>query len=299
MKTRDAVALARAGNWAPYKQYLAGLTPEGAYESIKFLFEACPLDIGLERVADGARDVPGLTLLGALHFGIGKRHRGSGVASGVGDSQANRYFAHLLQAKDALDAALAAERHDGLAAAFLMAVAIDPWEEDQRALAEARLLDAHAVPLSGYMNLLQANLEKWGGSHEVMFRIARSRMRPETPMQYMLIARAHWERQLFYLAFDDAPGARGLGVRYFGGEPLQDLKEASRVILAARDADPAEQRLANSWLALGMAAAGRNGLAVPHLDRVKGHDEPSAWNFLPGPAWLSKAGIRWKAVRGG
>ncbi len=298
MKTRDAVALVRTGQWVACKQYLAGLSAEGAYESIKFLFEACPLDLDLSGVADGAQDVLGLTLLGALHFGVGKRHRGMGMASGVGDAQANRYFIHLLEAKDVLDAALSADRHNGLAAAFNMAVAIDAWEGDQKALAEARLLDAENVPLSGYVNLLQANLEKWGGSHDVMFRIARSRMRPETPMQYMLIARAHWERQLFYVAFDETPGARTLGARYFEGEPLQDLKEASRMILGHRDADPAEQRLANSWLALAMAAAGRNKLAVPHLDRIKGHDEPSAWGLFNGPAWMTKAKIRWKAMMG-
>ncbi len=296
MKPRDALALAAAGQWAPYKAWLKTQTPEGAYESIKLVYEACPLDMDPRAAVDGDGDVLGLALAGALHFGIGKRHRGMDVAARLTEDQIEPYVAHQFWARDALDAALAADRHNGLAAAFAMAVAIDPLTEDHKAKAEAAVLDARDVPLSGYMNLLTAYLEKWGGDHDTMFRIARSRMRPEAPMQYALIAKAHWERYLYYIAFDDAPDARQRALTYFSGAVMDELREASRAVLAGRAEDPAEQRLANSWLAFTLSRAGRYKQAVPHLDRIKGHYEPSTWSVLRHPPGVSKALIRLQAL---
>ena len=298
MKSRDVLAQAAKGQWGPYKAWLATQTPEAAYESIKFVYEACPLDTDIRAVADGDDDVLGHALAGALHFGIGKRHRGMGVAEALTGDQIDPYLRHSFLAQGAIDAALEADRHNGLAAAFNMALAIDPWEEDQKARAEAVLLEARDVPLSGYMNLLTAYLEKWGGDHDTMFRIARSRMRPDAPMQYALIAKAHWERYLFYVAFDDAPDARRKAAGYFSGEVMDELREASRAVLGGRDADPAEQRLANSWLAFTLSRAGRNRSAVPHLDRIRGHVEPSVWAVLRGPPALVKAIIRYRALFG-
>ncbi len=296
MKARDVLALAAKGQWGAYKAWLKTQAPEAAYESIKFVYEACPLDTDVRAVVDGDDDVLGLALAGALHFGIGKRHRGMGVAATLTEDQIDPYFQHSILAQGAIDAALAADRHDGLAAAFNMALAIDPWEEDQKARAEAVLLEARDVPLSGYMNLLTAFLEKWGGDHDTMFRIARSRMRPEAPMQYALIAKAHWERYLFYIAFDEAPDARQRAINYFSGEVMDELREASRAVLAGREADPAEQRVANSWLAFTYSRAGRDKQAVPHLDRIKGHNEPAVWALLPGSPAITKAMIRFRAL---
>lgn len=296
MKTRDVLAYAAGGQWAPYKAWLKTQTPEGAYESIKFVFEACPLTTDPRAAIDGEDDVLGLTLAGALHFGIGKRHRGGDVAANLTDDQVHPYMAHQFMAQSALDAALAADRHNGLAAAISMAVAIDPFEEDHKAKAEAVLLDARDVPLSGYMNLLTAYLEKWGGDHDTMFRIARSRMRAETPMQYTLIAKAHWERYLFYIAFDDSPGAHQAALTYFSGQVMDELREASRTVLGGRSEDPAEQRLANSWLAFTLSRAGRHRQALPHLDRIKGHYEPATWGVLRHPPVVSKALVRMQAM---
>lgn len=299
MDRKHILAQISRGNWQPWKQQLAAMTPEAAYESIKLICDACPLGINLDGIVDSETDLIGLTLLGAMQFHIGKRHRGGAQASKVSDSQFENYFERQLQARDALEAALEIDRRHGLAATFNMAVAIDPWEEDQKAVAEARLLDAEAVPLSGYMNLLQAHLEKWGGSHEVMFRIARSRMLPEAPMQYALIARAHWERHLFYEAFDESPNAQELADNYFKGKKvLDELTTASDAILSAKTYDPAEQRLADSWLAFTLFAADQNKRAVRHLDRLKGHTDPGIWGILLFPTPLVKGLIRLRAMFG-
>lgn len=115
-------------------------------------------------------------------------------------------------------------------------------------------------------------------------------------MQYALIAKAHWERYLYYAAFDDAPDARQRAATYFRGDVMNDLREASQAILGARDADPAEQRLANSWMAFVFSRAEQYKSAVKHLDCIKGHNEPSVWRLVRGSPGMTKAMIRWQAL---
>lgn len=298
MTPNAAIALVAGGRWSDYKRWLASVSPEAAYESIKLVFEGCALGINLDGVADGPDDVLGLTVMGAMYYGIGKRHRGGAQASAVSEAQADRYVERLIVAKSLLEDALAIDRRYGLAAAFYMLVATDELEEGQKDNAEAILLDAENVPLSGYMNLLIARLEKWGGSHGDMFRIARSRLRPDLPMQAALIARAHWERELFYSAFDDEPGAAGMAEVYYQGEVGDELMEASRLVLAAGNADASEARVADSWLAFALGRAGRYKQAVRHLDRLKGYEDPSVWKILVAPPWLTKGLIRLQAMMG-
>ncbi len=291
----QTVAAISKGQWQPLKAFVAQASPEASYERIKMAFDACPMDLDLSGVVAGPDDLIGLTILGAFLMGIGKRHRGMNVAAAVKEKQAMLYMQHLFEAKEALDAALAIDRRFGLAAAFNMAVAMDEWEEGQKDQAEAILLDARDVPLSGYGNLLQARLEKWGGSHAVMFRIARSRMLSDAPAQNMLIARAHWERWLYYAAFDESDQAAEMAAAYFTGEVLDDLRAASEAVLDARS-DPAELRLAHGWLAFVLSEAGQHKRAVRHLDRIKGHNDPSVWFFGRTPPPVTKGLIRLKAM---
>jgi hypothetical protein len=297
MDSRQAIAFITQGKWQPVKDFMAQASPETAYELIRLSYEACPMTVDPNGAVSGGGDTVGLTLAGAFHFGIGKRYRGAGGAAQLTEKQYVPYVQHLHESKAALEAALSIDRHYGLAAAFNMAVAIDELEDGQKDMAEAILLDARNVPLSGYLNLLQARLEKWGGSHEDMFRIARSRMLYDVPMQHALIARAHWERYLFYAVFDDSGKGTDTAAVYFNGQQVvDDLDAASSAVLNAKGADPAEQRLAHSWLAFALSEAGKYKQAVRHLDRIKGHDEPSVWLFNNLPPALAKASIRLKAM---
>lgn len=295
MNSGQAIAAISRGHWQALKTFVAQASPEAAYELIRMTYEACPMGLDLSGAVAGPDDLIGLTIAGAFLFGIGKRHRGMGQASAVGEKQAERYAQYLFEAKDALDAALAIDRRFGLAAAFNMAVAVDEWEDGQKDQAEAILLDARDVPLSGYVNLLQARLEKWGGSHADMFRIARSRMLGDAPAQNMLIARAHWERWLFYAAFDDSGRGPEMASAYYTGEVMDDLTAASEAILTAHS-DPAELRLAHGWLAFVLSEAGQHKQAVKHLDRIKGHNDSSVWFFKSTPPAVTKGLIRLKAM---
>jgi hypothetical protein len=296
MNFKQAVAAISNGQWQGVKAFVAGASPEAAYELIRTAYDACPTAIDVDAAIGGPDDLVGLTVAGAFHFGIGKRHRGMRAAAEVREKQAVLYIERLYRARTALDDALALDRRYGLAAAFAMAVASDELEDGQKDQAEAVLLDARDVPLSGYVNLLQARLEKWGGSHADMFRIARSRMLADAPMQHILIARAHWERYLYYAAFDDSEQASEMAEVYFTGDVMDDLKAASDAVLNGRDADPAEQRLANGWLAFVLSQAGQYKRAVRHLDRIRGHNDPAVWFFYTLPPVLAKASIRLKAM---
>lgn len=288
MQTQHALTLAQSGQWQTLKTQLTALSPQAAYELIEAIGDACSLTLSLDGLVEGPEDILGLTVAGALLRSIGHRHRGYNTADKTSENQFELYYERLVQAKAALERALSIDRRNGLAAAVYMAISTDPIEEGQKEIAEARLLDAENVPLVGYMNLLKANLEKWGGSHEDMFRIARSRLGSDQPLQSALIAYAHYEREMFYAHFDDSPEAAKLASQYYSGAVLEELRSASRVILDAREVDPAEQRLADSWIALALGGAGESKQALRHINRQKGYtggawrqiNRPGVWKFM-------------------
>ncbi|MDC7675303.1 hypothetical protein [Asticcacaulis machinosus] len=280
MKLKTAIAFVRKGQWAQLKHLVASLSPEAAYELIKLIYAQIDMKTSFAGLVDSPDDVLGNTILGGILFGIARRHRGGGTFVEVTPERFARYRDVLEDSEACLRQALDIDRSFGLAAAFFMAVNMDPNEDVERDIAEARLLAADNVPLSGYMNLLLARCEKWGGDHDTMFRIGRAHMNPDKPSYYALITRAHWERHFYYAAFDEAPNADRLAERYFQQpEVIRDLKEASDSVLSANLADPAEIRLANGWLLFTFIRACKWKLARQHLQALKGFEDPSIWWF--------------------
>lgn len=298
MHAKQALAHIRQQDWGPLKAFITSATPETAYELIRLSYEKCPLDTPLDSAISYKADVAGLILSGGLRFGISRRHRGMGTGASLSESQIENYYYHLNIALDVLSEALKHDRHNGLAAAFYMAANIDPFDSDQRKLAEARLLNARNVPLSGYLNLMQAHMAKWGGSHEDMFRIARARLTPDTPCQYALVARAHYEQYLYYGLFDDSPEADQRFNTYFDRTVEAELKTASESVLSATAQEPAELRLAHGWLAFTLSEAGLNRLAARHLKALKGFEDPSIWKLNILPPKVKKGLIYTRALLG-
>lgn len=298
MDVKQALAHIRQRNWEPLKAFIASTSPETAYELIKLCYEICPLDTPLNAAIANKNDVPGMILSGGLRFGLSRRHRGMDTANSLSESQIENYYYHLNIALDVLSEALKQSPDNGLAAAFYMAANVDPFDEDQQKRAEAYLMDARDVPLSGYMNRLQAHTAKWGGSHEAMFRIARARLTPDTPCQYALVARAHYEQYLYYGLFDDSPEADQRFNTYFDHAVETELKTASEAVLSATAQEPAELRLAHGWLALTLSEAGLNRLAARHLKALKGFEDPSIWKLNRLPAKLKKGLIYTSALFG-
>lgn len=294
MHATDGISWAQSGQWQTLKAALRESTPQGAYEWLEMIGAGCPLTLSFDGCVESADDVLGLTIAGALLRSVGHRYRGSRSADETSETQFERYYSYLVQAKNALEQALNLDRHNGLAAAVYMLISTDPVEDGQKEIAEARLLDARNVPLAGYMNLLKANLEKWGGSHEDMFRIARSRLGKDPPLQSALIAYAHVERELFYSMFDESPEAAQLAKQYYQGAVLDGLRTASQIILKAHDVDPAEQKLADSWMIIALTYGGETKLALRHLRRQKGY-KGGAWLQI-GNATLFKFILRLKGI---
>lgn len=298
MNAKQALAHIRQRNWEPLKAFITVATPETAYELIKLCYDACPLDTPLNAAIANKNDVPGMILSGGLRFGVSRRHRGMDTAARLSECQIENYYYHLNIALDVLSETLKQAPNNGLAAALYMAANIDPVDKDQQNRAEAYLLDAHNVPLSGYMNRLQAHMAKWGGSHEAMFRIARAGLTPDTPCQYALVARAHYEQYLYYGLFDDSPDADQRFNTYFDHTVETELKTASEAVLSATAQEPAELRLAHGWLMLTLSEAGLNRLAARHLKALKGFEDPSIWKLNRLPPKLKKGLIYTSALFG-
>ncbi|EGF90122.1 hypothetical protein ABI_31350 [Asticcacaulis biprosthecium C19] len=299
MDVSKVVQHLRAGRWQAVKDTIAAASPEGAYELIKLLGYKIDPRTDLNPSVSDPDDTAGLILKGGLAFTLASRARNGAPPDQMSDGQVGDYFGGLTMANDALSRAWQMTG-SGLAAAFAMGCAINPLEDGQKARAEADLLGADGVPMSGYMNLMMALAEKWGGTHDDMFRVARSRLDPERPGSAALIARAHFERRLFYQAFDESADAAEQAEHYYRGSAGEEIGAASRLLLTARPGgDPAELRLAHSWLALAFFEGDRHQLAARHLDALKGYEDPTIWGLFNLPPIAIKGLIRFNAMTGG
>lgn len=277
MDLAQTIALVKKRQWQPIKAWLAQATPETAYERLKYLaYQIGPADIE-GPIATLQTDHYGSVLQSALLYFLGGRARGGRLPGKMSDRQTFDYTYGLFAAHEGLIACLDANPDFGLAAAFEMGCAIDPFDDEHKDRAEAQLLRSTAVPLSGYMNLMMARSAKWGGDHATMFRVAHSRVDAARVGTFALIARAHFERRLFYMAFDEAPDASQRYHSYYDRDVMAELLDASATVCAASGQDAAEVRLADTWLAMTMMDAGKNRTAVKHLDRLGKFEDPTAW----------------------
>jgi hypothetical protein len=283
----DNAALARIGielvarrDWDGLKAQVQALPPESAYTFLRLLGEKAPFDLDVREASLHDRDSLGLTIAGALLQGRATRYRGLADASQVSEQQWENYFPVLFEAEESSAAANEIFPQSGLAAAWRMTAAVDSGEEEKDA-AEAALLVAREVPVSGFARLLSARTEKWGGSHAAMWKVARTHAERDPPGTLGLIAKAHFEQWLYFSVFDESGQGADRAKTYFQRPEVRaELEEASRRVLSIPDhPDPRNSLYAHNCFACTFHIAGARGWARPHLARIGKHVDPAIWLF--------------------
>jgi hypothetical protein len=267
-------------DWSGLKEHLRALPPESAYTFLRLLSEKAPLDAPVEDIPVGSRDALGLTIAGALLHGRGVRHRGFDQAENVSEEQWEAYMPALFRAQHLLAEATRANPELGLAAAWRMSANVDaaPEEKDE---AEAILLGARDVPISGFSRLLSARAEKWGGSHADMWRVARDHAERDLPASLALLAKAHFEQWLYLTIFDESAEGRVRAETYFAEQAVEGelLALSQRVLAAPPPSDPRDALHVHNWFGFVLHAAGRSRLARPHFSAIGRHLDRTTWVF--------------------
>ncbi len=278
-----------SAEWASFKIYLGELPPETAFVLLRVLGERLPFGVDLETAVNDASDVPGLIVAGAALMVRATRIRGMDTADRVEDQAWERYFMCREQAEQFLRNAVTVQPENGLAASWLMANAVDS-DEDVKSKAYGILTKAANVPISGYSKLLSANTEKWGGSHDAMWQVARDCANVRWPWSAALIAKAHYEQWLYLDMMDDRPVAQYEADAYFGSQVIRDeLLNISSAINNAHSDDPYEAVFAHDVLAAVLAEAGFRKAAAEHLRHVGKFGDPA---LLTGGPWWRRSLIR-------
>jgi hypothetical protein len=274
---QQAVSLAKAGDWEGLASLVRGQPAQSGYVTIQLLAEAAPMSLDVAPLI-GSGSALDLTIAGSLLHGRALRFRGLGMADDVAEEQWENYFPALAHAQELLARANRADPSSGLTAAWRITAFVDASEEEKDE-AELALRRARDVPVAGLSRLITMRSEKWGGSHEEMWRVAHEYARAEAPASLALIAKAHFEQHLWLDAFDERPAAKAEAADYFGDPSvLEELREASATVLAASEhTDPREILWADNAFASTFWAAKQPRLARPHLQRMGSNIEPSLW----------------------
>jgi hypothetical protein len=275
--------------WASFKSYLGELPPEGAFVLLRVLGERLPLGIDVETAVNDASDVPGRIVAGAALMVRATRIRGMDTADRVEEQNWGSYFACRERAEQLLRYAVTSQPKNGLAAAWLMATAVDS-DEEVKVQVSGFLDEATNVPISGYSKLLSANTEKWGGSHDAMWKVAREYAVVRWPWTRALIAKAHYEHWLYLDMMDERPEARKEAEAYFQDPAIRDeLLSISNAISTTRSDDPYEAVYAHDVLAAVLAEAKMTRAAAEHLRQVGKFGDPA---LLTGGPWWRRSLIR-------
>jgi hypothetical protein len=275
---RIALRLAADGDWPGLCAMIRNQPPQSGYAVIQLLADAAPmtLDVAALIAIGGALE---LTIAGGILLQRALRFRGLGMAEGVSEEQWELYMPTLAHAQELLARANCADPELGLAAAWRVAGFVDSATEEEKDEAEIALRRARSVPLAGLSRLITMRSEKWGGSHEEMWRVVSEYARTEAPATLALLAKAHFEQQLWLEYFDERPEAKVEAAAYFSDRAvLGDLRAASSTLLAAEvETDAREILFADNAFASTFWRAGKARLARPHLQRMGGHIESSLW----------------------
>jgi hypothetical protein len=204
---------------------------------------------------------------GAQLMGIAGKMRGSGKADSVPNSVWGDFFATVAEAERALRYAAHVAPQDPFPWSQLIVTGNllqVPKDDVLQRFAELQARDAGYY--YGWHAIITAVSKKWGGSHELMFDLARhgDRYLPAGSNGRVGIVRAHEERRLYFSAFeDDGESAKG----YFTlPEVAAEISTAaSNSVFSEQRQMSATSRLTQSWFAYALALTGD---AVP-TERVR------------------------------
>lgn len=281
-----------AADWTGLLSLIQELPPQSAYVTMQLLADAAPFsaDVSPLIAAEGAWE---LTLAGALLHGRALRFRGLGQADTVSEDQWEMYLPTLAHAQELLAEANRKKPELGLAAAWRVTAFVDASEEEKDE-AEMALRQSSGIPVSGLSRLITMRSEKWGGSHEEMWKVVADYAESDPPGSLGLIAKAHFEHWLWFAAFDEDPEGPAKAYAYFRNTEVQgDLRDASlRVIAAESSRDPRAILFADNAFAVTFWSARSVGQARPHLQRMGKHMDRTLWLFDNPRAELNRARLR-------
>ena len=208
--------------------------------------------------------------------------RGGGTADTVKEKDFEHFFARLLMAEELLAKAVELDNTNPEPFALLLVsgngLQVERDELDARFTELVRRSPSHH---SGHSNMLYAITEKWGGSHEDMFKFARENANnsPQGSPLNSLIAQAHIEYWSYIKMFeDDYYGA----LNYICSKKVQtELKAAyKRSILhpnyRASILEPDYCGLFTMAFYLGR----RHKLAKDAMQRLNGTSSPYPWYYM-------------------
>lgn len=266
----------RRGDFAGLRARLSSGAPDAVYQAVIDQAFALPVDLPLTGLLAGPDDAIGLTLTGGLLRYRAWRLRGALVAAMTSEERFARYFEALGQAQEALNAALAINSANGLAAALLASACLDADPGD-KARAEALLIAAPSAPIIGHLELMTAWTEKWGGSQDEMWAYLDRNVRQAAPGTLALVARAHWEHKNHL----ELVGAQKKADGYYRREVVRKaLVAASDESLAASPSvDPYRLRAGDCWFALTLVGAGETARARRHFQRLGRYMDPTVWHY--------------------
>ena len=223
---------------------------------------------------------------GALRIGAAWAVRGSGAAEEVAEEAWPIFHEKLREAEADLNEAARRDEQDATPCAYLLitgsALGLEPPDLRTR-LDEARKRDPQ-----GWLapwQALNALSEKWCGSHDIMFSLAReiSKTEPVGSQLHSLVAAAHFHRWQ-YFSMEDPPDPKGQS-RYYDQDDVQ--KELSR----AWERGPGSAlfksgRFANGQIALfafGFSLGEDGDLARAAFEKLNNRLTLTPWSSLGEP----------------
>lgn len=300
----------------PVAVRLAGMLRAGDLDKLRFTFnrlhrdsqwttiqamldqlaEAEAIDTWMERIWDwyraGREGVARVVLIHALIRQAWSR-RGGGLASSVGEADAEAFSTHLEEAERLLNPALQADPDhvDLHCLGLILARGLGMPQEGR--WARFRHLSALApLHYRGHMLMLENLKAKWGGSHQAMFRFAHARaaQAPEGSSLPALVAEAHLEmRNLRYWMGDEAAND------YFAEDSVGEEIEVAwqRSLGSAKFADEKNGESLANLFAATLYLCGRDDPARHALMLMDGHCLDWPWCTLAAspkekahPGWI-------------
>lgn len=275
----NLILAAKSRNWKPTIEFINMNSNEAAIEALKFISNQLDTVKDFDAII-GAREASPV-IFGALCFFLGGKARGGALPENMSEEQTEYYLSALIAGNEVIEVENAKNPKNGLIGSFLMGYAIDEISEGQKQDAEFKLRDCENVPISGYLNLVSAFCEKWGGSHDEMFYFARKYFNKSNPATGALIAKAHFERRLYISHFEEDPDNERRYEEYYNSPAKEELMSASELLLNSSSLDEAEFRLAHGWFALTLGMSGFYKQARKHLLKLNGFHDSGFWSILP------------------